>query len=461
VHATTKAEGKNLKIKPFQNSNTMKLKRNQIILIIAFIISSLCFILVSPLFNANMASATTSDDWPMFGHDPSHSGSSNSTGPLSIYQSDNYQLGRFNDSDRSFCVVAGVVYVGSDPLTNIVNNTMFHYGVFYAVDAKTGAKIWSYTTDTGYSPPCVADGTVYVGSGDKVFAFNAISGEIIWTFTGYSADLFLSAPCVVNGVVYFGSDSGILYALNAKTGAKIWSYQTEARAGYWSGVDSSPSVVNDIVYFGARNGIVYALNAGSGEKIWEYATGNAVWSSPCVANGVVYIGSTDDNVYALNAASGAKIWNYSTGYWVTSSPCFANGAVYVGSLDHCVYALNAISGAKIWNFTTGDGVPSSPCFANGVIYVGSEDGKVYALNAASGEKIWSYYTTTVAAAPCIANGVVYVVAYNGYLYAFRDLPDQLYSTVAVVVSIVALIIVIISLWIFYARKKRKKTNYTV
>jgi outer membrane protein assembly factor BamB len=50
---------------------------------------------------------------------------------------------------------------------------------------------------------------------------------------------------------------------------------------------------------------VYALNAATGAKLWSYDTRDYVNSSPAVANGVVYVGSINDNVYALNAATGA------------------------------------------------------------------------------------------------------------------------------------------------------------
>ncbi len=94
---------------------------------------------------------------------------------------------------------------------------------------------------------------------------------------------------------------------------------------------SSPAVVNGVVYVGAADGNVYALNASTGAKLWSYATGGEVESSPAVANGVVYVGSDDDNVYALNASTGAKLWSYTTGSIVDSSPAVANGVVYIGS----------------------------------------------------------------------------------------------------------------------------------
>jgi outer membrane protein assembly factor BamB len=60
-----------------------------------------------------------------------------------------------------------------------------------------------------------------------------------------------------------------------------------------------PAVANGIMYVGADDHNVYALNATTGAKLWSYSTGGAVQSSPAVANGVLYIGSTDNKVYAF------------------------------------------------------------------------------------------------------------------------------------------------------------------
>ena len=58
-------------------------------------------------------------------------------------------------------------------------------------------------------------------------------------------------------------------------------------------VHSSPTVANGIVYVGSLDHNVYALNAKTGTKIWNYTTGDLVYSSPTVANGIVYVGSHD------------------------------------------------------------------------------------------------------------------------------------------------------------------------
>ena len=76
---------------------------------------------------------------------------------------------------------------------------------------------------------------------------------------------------------------------------------------------SCPAVANGVVYIGSEDYNVYALNAATGSKIWSYRTSSQVESSPAVANGIVYVGSDDDNVYALNATKGTTIWTYGTG----------------------------------------------------------------------------------------------------------------------------------------------------
>jgi outer membrane protein assembly factor BamB len=56
-------------------------------------------------------------------------------------------------------------------------------------------------------------------------------------------------------VVYIGSEDNFVYALNAKTGAKLWSYNLGS-------VDSSPAVVDGMVYVGAdgdNDGKIYAF----------------------------------------------------------------------------------------------------------------------------------------------------------------------------------------------------------
>jgi outer membrane protein assembly factor BamB len=265
------------------------------------------------------------------------------------------------------------------------------------------------------SSPAVVNGMVYFGSQDaSVYALNASTGAKLWSFA--TGGQVFSSPAVVNGVVYFGSGDNNVYALNASTGAKLWSFATG------NSVISSPTVVNGVVYFGSGDNNVYALNATTGAKLWSFATGGAItYSSPAVANGVVYISSLDNNFYALNASTGAKLWSYPAGT-IPGSPAVVNGIVCIGSDNNNVYALDATTGILLWSYHALFSVESSPAVANGVVYFGSDAGLVYALNASTGAQLWSYTAGgAVVSSPAVANGVVYVATSTGVgnLYALN------------------------------------------
>lgn len=98
-------------------------------------------------------SSSTTDWWPMFGHDPSHTRYSSSTTPDTCYLLWNITLGYYEWLHSSPAVADGKVYIGSDD-----HNV-------YCLNADTGAKIWDYTTGSiVFSGPVVADGKVYLGS---------------------------------------------------------------------------------------------------------------------------------------------------------------------------------------------------------------------------------------------------------------------------------------------------------
>jgi len=262
---------------------------------------------------------------------------------------------------------------------------------------------WSYTIEnnaqvSNSSSPAVVNGVVYLGSSDhNVYALNAGTGAKLWSFA--TGDRVFSSPAVANGVVFVGSTDSSLYALNASTGAKLWSYATGA------GVVFSPAVANGVVYFDSADHNVYALNASTGAKLWSYATPSSPDCSPAVANGIVYIDNGYGTVLALDANTGAEVWSFNTdGDFLEGSFAVANGVVYACTDNTALYALNASTGAKLWSYSNGAGCYSAPAVANGVVYF--LDGNVNALNASTGVKLWSSPGGDYHSSPAVANGVV-------------------------------------------------------
>ncbi len=402
-----------------------KLKWMLIILLISLILNE--------FYAISEASATGTDDWPTFHHDPNHSGYTTVSGSTNsmkllwnfttmapifsspaisndcvIVGSDDYAIYCLNSSngellwyyptgnvvDSSPSIYNGNVYVGSED------------GNLYCINVVTGMTVWvSAVGGPIQSSPAVVGGCVYVCSGTQgVYCFNASNGNLVWVLpTSMRVD---SSPAVSDGVVFVSTDDFCVYAINASTGEKLWSHHTGS-------VISSPSVYNGYVYVGSYDGYVCGLNASTGNLIWQYQTQDCVDSSPAVAYGCVYVGSEDNNVYCFNASNGAKIWQTPTGYWVRSSPAVVAGNVYVGSEDYSIYCFNASTGAKQWSYATENFVDSSPAVVNNTLYVGSSDNHIYAftLTESAPESMPSNNSiawTTIAfdAIACVVAGVV-------------------------------------------------------
>ncbi len=145
--------------------------------------------------------------------------------------------------DATVAVAGGQLFVSSNL------NTM------YAVNLSRHSIAWK-SSDIQFTPDfAVAYGLIYVatapqgphGQGPNVFALSQQTGKVQWQFTG---GFFASGPEAAGGVLYVSTDgpagTGTLFALNAKTGAKLWS---GPGAGSYP---SYPAIVNGRVYVNNR-----------------------------------------------------------------------------------------------------------------------------------------------------------------------------------------------------------------
>jgi len=410
--------------------------------------------------NSSFAHTNTLVDWPQFQFDPAHTGYNPYEviiGPQNVnnlvlawkYHPPNNSVG------SSPSIANGVLYFGTD------------LGAYvYALDAETGAKLWSASTPYAFTgTPAIAYGNVYVdasrGDSGAIYAFDATTGASKWVGGGYA---FGSSVTVDDGAVYdavtwgegenYQSD---VYALDANTGMFLW--QNEKRGGEL-GAYPPPAVANGVVYAGCPGTILNQLCAfdeGTGMVRWQYTTAGIIFS-PAVSNGVVYIGVSllielqpyvvQNSVYALDAATGVLLWQSPLGVTAggtindpLTTPAVANGVVYIGEAEYTypqqcsVSAINATTGAHLWRFMTG--APTSPpAVANGVVYFGTNDGNVYALDEGTGALLWRYSIGRTAhggvwevpfSSPAVVNGMLYIASEtestDSYMYAFH-LPNQ-------------------------------------
>ena len=342
--------------------------------------------------------ATSSAQTAMFRNGPEHLGVYDSPSPTLQTLAWKFKTGGRVIS--SPLVVGDVVYVGStdgslyavnkadgtqrwkfDSRGPISSSPAFHAGtvyilsmdgLVYAVDAETGKSRWTFAT-----------------KGERRFTAPGIHGATPRTERMPDPfDVFTSSPTIANGTVYIGSGDQNVYALDAATGALRWTFATG------DVVHASPAVANNTVFIGSWDRNVYALDAATGRERWRYTTGNdtviynqiGIASSAAIANGVVYVGGRDGKFHSVDERTGAVRWVHNNnGGWTIASPAVRNGVVYFPTSDGTRFkALDAVTGDVKFNLQNLAVSFSSPAIAGDVAYYGTSDGYLNAVDLRDG-----------------------------------------------------------------------------
>jgi alcohol dehydrogenase (cytochrome c) len=187
-------------------------------------------------------------------------------------------------------------------------------------------------TDGAYATtPVIVNGVVYVQDLDSdVFAISLATGKVLWTHNYNSPNGGPDGVNVADGVVYAATAKAAV-ALDATTGAQLWSrtlvgndHEGIAMApGYDHGtvyVSTVPANVTTI-YGAGGQGILWALNAKTGAPEWSWNQDQNLWGNPAVNSGagLWYTPSFDaqGNIY-MGIANPAPVFG-TTGYPLGSS----------------------------------------------------------------------------------------------------------------------------------------------
>ncbi|HVE76772.1 MAG TPA: PQQ-binding-like beta-propeller repeat protein [Actinomycetota bacterium] len=208
---------------------------------------------------------------------------------------------------------------------------------------------------------------------------------------------FFITPLIVydKKVIVNGSSTNSVVALHTNTGEVAWRFQPDPRkTGTFGGYPhpQQSMVENGIYYTGASNGILYALDAKTGQKRWSFQVTendyNVSTGRVAVCDGRVFfetIGAVPSkgqhNVFALDARTGRRLWSTYAG-----APDWPGEGVWP---DFPANAKSPDLAALARNTRRFEARGGMVCFGNRAHHLG-EDGILRLLDVETGELRGAY-----------------------------------------------------------------------
>lgn len=229
-----------------------------------------------------------------------------------------------------------------------------------------------------------------------------------------------ATPLMIDGVLYFSTAWSMVVALDAKTGAHLWTYDPEVPKE--TGFKACCDVVNrgvaawgDKIFVGTLDGRLIAIDRKSGKPVWSVVTVDqskpyTITGAPRVVNGKVIIGNGGAEygvrgyITAYDAETGKEAWRFFT---VPGDPAKGFEA------PHLEKAAKTWTG-KWWENGGGGTVWDSMSFDPelNLLYIGVGNGSpwrrdlrspgggdnlylssIVAIDADTGKYVWHYQTT--------------------------------------------------------------------
>lgn len=363
------------------------------------------------------------DDWPMFQHDPQHTGFSSSHAPVHLREAWVYRerskpepllavsgdlvsivshdsISALSIVDGSLVMEKEYIICYSTPAVTEKKILIGSYDGLYCRDIYTGEEIWKYDIDfvTVYSSPIYVGDRIFVGSGPmmgwgspesgeeasrnskRVACIDLETGRVIWEYQARWSTEF--SPAYFKGRLYVGGGRSVC-CLDSQTGDLIW--ETNIEKSILSGL----SLDGERVFVGDSNGIV-CLNMEIGRILWHFDCKTAVNTTPAVAYNKVYFGTPDGILYCLDAESGSQVWKIDTKRVnppsetaITGEVIVADKKVAFGTGDGVLYIADAESGRIRESVNLGDSSITSMAFTDGRLIVGLMDGTVICFEESS------------------------------------------------------------------------------
>lgn len=279
------------------------------------------------------------------------------------------------------------------------------YRTVTALDQATGAVLWTTPVDVPiHGAPTVAGGRVYVVDVEnQIVAFNTTTGQQEWSYRGIPEParvMRASSPAVTADTVIAPFSSGELVALRASTGQSLWT-QVLSRTSRTSALSEirdiagRPVVSRGVVYAVGHSGVLQAMDVRSGQPKWELPIAGV--NAPLPVGDVVYVVSKNGELTVINRESGQVYWTRNlnegrvhqeggflgffdrtvTPEW--SGPLLASNRLLLVNSEGELVALDPKTGAQTASIRLGGAAYIAPAAYNGSVYVLTDKGDLISI----------------------------------------------------------------------------------
>jgi alcohol dehydrogenase (cytochrome c) len=259
--------------------------------------------------------------------------------------------------------------------------------------------------------PVVVNGVVYTQDLESnVMAITLATGKVLWDHRYNSPDSGPNGVTVVNGTVYAATAKAAV-ALDAATGRQLWSHTLTTSShegidmapGYNNGtvyVSTAPVSTVNSTYVGGGKGILWALDASTGATDWTWDevqnlwgdtaqeralnSGGGLWDPPSFdSQGNLYIGIANPGPIAAHG--------WPSGFpWGTSRPgpdLYTDSVVKLSPQGQLLWYYQ-LTPHDLYDWDLEDSPMLTVANGQPVVIDGGKAGIIIALNAQTGALIW-------------------------------------------------------------------------
>jgi alcohol dehydrogenase (cytochrome c) len=153
----------------------------------------------------------------------------------------------------------------------------------------------------------------------KINAENAANLHPVCAFQLGEIGTFSTGPVEYDGLLYVTSHLST-YAIDATTCRKVWSHTHPPRGSEMNATNKGVAIAGGRVFRGTQDGFLYALDAKTGAQLWsrqvaDWSKGEGIGAAPIVWDDVVYVGKTGGDwgirgAMAFRVEDGSLAWSF-------------------------------------------------------------------------------------------------------------------------------------------------------